>query len=55
MFSLAQSREPCHLDERNHIERLPLDQLASLGWEVVDSTDMKYTPPPPIERASPRS
>ena len=32
MPSLAQSREPFRLDERNHIEKPLLDQLAGLGW-----------------------
>ena len=32
------------LDERNHVEKPPLDQLSDLGWEVVDLTDMKQTP-----------
>ena len=44
MPSLAQSREPFRLDERNHIERPLLDQLAGLGWEVIDLTDIKQTP-----------
>ena len=44
MPSLAQSREPFRLDERNHIERPLLDQLAGLSWEVIDLTDMKQTP-----------
>ena len=44
MPSLAQSREPFRLDERNNIEKPLLDQLAGLGWEVIDLTDMKQTP-----------
>ena len=44
MPSLAQSREPFRLDERNHIERPLLNQLAGLGWEVIDLTDIKQTP-----------
>ena len=44
MPSLAQSRERFRLDERNHIERPLLDQLAGLGWEVVDLTDITQTP-----------
>ena len=32
------------LDERNHVEKPLLDQLADLGWEVMDLTDMKQTP-----------
>ena len=26
------------LDERNHVEKPLLDQLAGLGWEVIDLT-----------------
>ena len=29
------------LDERNHVEKPLLDQLAGLGWEVIDLTDKK--------------
>ena len=32
------------LDERNHVVMPLLDQLAGLGWEVIDLTDMKQTP-----------
>ena len=32
------------LDERHHVEKPLLDQLAGLGWEVIDLTDMKQTP-----------
>ena len=32
------------LDERYHVEKPLLDQLAGLGWEVIDLTDMKQTP-----------
>ena len=32
------------LDERTHVEKPLLDQLAGLGWEVIDLTDMKQTP-----------
>ena len=40
------ARLPQHikLDERNHVEKPLLDQLAGLGWEVIDLTDMKQTP-----------
>ena len=31
------------LDERNHVERPLLDQLAGLGWEVID-LDSSQTP-----------
>jgi type I restriction enzyme R subunit len=39
------------LDERNHIERPLLDQLAGLGWEVID-LDSKRTPATPSGRVS---
>jgi len=32
------------LDERNHVEKPLLDQLAGLGWEVIDLTNMNQTP-----------
>ena len=32
------------LDERNHVVMPLLDQLAGLGWEVIDLIDMKQTP-----------
>ena len=40
------ARLPQHikLDERNHVEKPLLDQLAGLGWEIIDLTDMKQTP-----------
>ena len=40
------ARLPQHikLDERNHVEKPLLDQLAGLGWKVIDLTDMKQTP-----------
>jgi type I restriction enzyme R subunit len=39
-------KTPAHirLDERNHVEKPLLDQLAGLGWEVWDLTDKKQTP-----------
>ena len=40
----AQSREALRLDERNHVEKPPVDQLAGLGWEIIDLTDMKQIP-----------
>ncbi len=33
------------LDERNHVERPLLDQLAGLCWEVIDLADMKQALP----------
>lgn len=40
-----QDKTPAHirLDERNHVERPLLDQLAGLGWEVLD-LEMKQEP-----------
>src|SRR5690625_4361783 len=32
------------LDERHHVEQPFLDQLAGLGWSVIDLTDRKQTP-----------
>ena len=32
------------LDERNHVEKPLLDQLAGLGWEVIDLTGMRQVP-----------
>ena len=44
MAGSAQPGEALCLDERNHVERPLLDQLAGLDWEVIDLTDMKQTP-----------
>ncbi len=35
---MIQDKTPPHirLDERNHVEKPLLDQLAGLGWEVLD-------------------
>ena len=40
----AQSREALRLDERNHVEKPLLDQLAGLGWEVIDLPALTQTP-----------
>jgi type I restriction enzyme R subunit len=32
------------LDERNHVEKPFLDQLAGLDWEIIDLADKKQTP-----------
>jgi len=32
------------IDERNHVEKPMLDQIAGLGWAVIDLTDKKQTP-----------
>jgi len=36
---MTQDKTPQYikLDERNHVERPLLDQLADLGWEVIDN------------------
>ena len=39
----TQSRKTLLLDERNHVENPLLDQLAGLGWEVID-LDNKQSP-----------
>ena len=44
MNSPGKAPKHVKLDERNHVENSLLDQLAGLGWEVVDLTDMKQTP-----------
>ena len=31
------------LDDRHHVEKPVLDQLAGLGWEVIDLTDKNQT------------
>ncbi len=38
------SSDQYKLDERNHVEKPLLDQLAGLGWEIIDLTDKKQTP-----------
>ena len=44
MSSPGKTPKHIKLDERNHVEKPLLDQLAGLGWEVIDLTDMKQTP-----------
>ena len=53
---MTQDKTPPYikLDERNHVEKPLLDQLAGLGWEVLD-LDASSTPATPSARASPRS
>ena len=38
-------KQPKHvkLEGRNHVEKPLLDQLAGLGWEVIDLTNIKQT------------
>jgi type I restriction enzyme, R subunit len=38
-----QTSQAIKLDERNHVEKPLLDQLAGLGWEVLD-LEMKQQP-----------
>ena len=40
----ARLQQQIKLDERNHVEKPLLDQLVSLGWRIIDLTDMKQTP-----------
>jgi type I restriction enzyme R subunit len=40
---IDQSAAHLRIDERNHVERPLLDQLAGLGWEVLD-LGMKQEP-----------
>ena len=44
MSSPTKTLQQLKLDERNHVEKPLLDQLASLGWEVIDLTDKKQKP-----------
>jgi len=43
---MSKSDTPTHirLDERNHVEKPLLDQLAGLGWNIIDLTDRKQKP-----------
>ena len=34
-----------NLDEREHLEKPLLEQLAGLGWDVIDLTDKTQAPP----------
>ena len=43
MNPLSETPKHIKLDERNHVEKPLLDQLAGLGWEIIDLTD-KQTP-----------
>ena len=44
--------DPIRIDERNYVEKPLLDQLAGLGWEIID-LDNKQHPPTVIARVSP--
>ena len=43
---MSTDKTPAHIkiDERNHVEKPLLDQLAGLGWEIIDLTDKKQQP-----------
>ena len=43
-MSIDKTPQHIRLDERNHVEKPFLDQLAGLGWEIIDLTDEKQTP-----------
>jgi type I restriction enzyme R subunit len=38
------NKSPQHikLDERNHVEKPLLDQLAGLGWEIIDLDNKQH-------------
>ncbi|MCE2436841.1 MAG: type I restriction endonuclease subunit R, partial [Pseudomonadales bacterium] len=44
MSSPGKTPKRIKLDERNHVEKPLLDQLAGLGWEVIDVSDMNQPP-----------
>jgi len=41
---MTQTNTPQHirLDERNHVEKPLLDQLAGLGWEIIDLDNKQH-------------
>ncbi|MDE0282894.1 MAG: HsdR family type I site-specific deoxyribonuclease [Gammaproteobacteria bacterium] len=41
---MEETPKQVRLDERNHVEKPMLDQLAGLGWEIIDLTDIKQIP-----------
>ncbi len=43
-MSIDKTPKHIRLDERNHVEKPFLDQLAGLGWNILDLTDVKQTP-----------
>jgi type I restriction enzyme R subunit len=43
-MSIDETPKHIRLDERNHVEKPFLDQLKSLGWDVIDLTDEKQKP-----------
>jgi type I restriction enzyme R subunit len=42
--SIDKTPKHIRLDERNHVEKPFLDQLKSLGWDIIDLTDEKQKP-----------
>ena len=44
MSSPSEAPKHIKLDERNHVEKPLLEQLAGFGWEIIDLTDMKQAP-----------
>jgi len=43
-MSIDKTPKHIKLDERNHVEKPLLNQLAGLGWEIIDLTDKKQQP-----------
>ena len=43
-MSKSDTPKQIRLDERNHVEKPLLDQLAGLGWNIIDLTDQKQKP-----------
>ncbi|NWG12385.1 MAG: type I restriction endonuclease subunit R, partial [Acidobacteria bacterium] len=43
-MSIDKTPPHIRLDERNHVEKPFLGQLAGLGWKIIDLTDVKQTP-----------
>ncbi len=43
MSSIDKTPKHIKIDERNHVEKPLLDQLAGLGWEIID-LEMKQQP-----------
>jgi type I restriction enzyme R subunit len=41
---MNKERQAFKIDERNHVEKPLLDQLANLGWKIIDFTDQKQKP-----------
>jgi len=41
-MSTKDTPEQLRLDERQHVEKPLLDQLAGLGWEIIDLKAMQH-------------